>query len=283
MKRKIPILLLLSALYGSTHAQMAVGGSTTPDSTRAIVDINATNKGVLVPRMTTAQRTGIVTPAGGLLVYDLTTTTFWYYDGSTWIELIDRSNLEPVGMIAAFATATLPAGWLALNGQTVTVAAYPSLATSNPGFVSGANIVLPDYRGLFLRGNGTNADAIGTAAPANTGIVSTFTTAQAANPITTSAAGNHTHTGTTNTTGNHTHTYPDKGATAVVFNYTNQNNPISQNINTGNNSTFSGGAHTHTITLNPAASTHTHTLIGTGDAETRPANISVTWAIKASN
>ena len=40
-----------------------------PDAS-AILDVQATDKGMLAPRMTTAQRTAIASPATGLLVYD---------------------------------------------------------------------------------------------------------------------------------------------------------------------------------------------------------------------
>ncbi|MCP4790448.1 MAG: hypothetical protein GY881_09470, partial [Gammaproteobacteria bacterium] len=39
---------------------------------------------MLIPRMTTAQRTAISNPATGLLVFDKTIGGFWFYDGSSW-------------------------------------------------------------------------------------------------------------------------------------------------------------------------------------------------------
>lgn len=50
------------------HAQVGIN-TTTPDASAAL-DIVSTNKGVLIPRVTTAQRISISTPAPGLLVYD---------------------------------------------------------------------------------------------------------------------------------------------------------------------------------------------------------------------
>src|SRR5450432_2958116 len=52
----------------------------------AMLDISATNKGLLMPRMTTAQRNAIVSPAEGLKVYDTDTKTFWFYNGTGWIQ-----------------------------------------------------------------------------------------------------------------------------------------------------------------------------------------------------
>lgn len=60
--------------------------NTNPDPT-AILDVKSTDKGMLVPRMSSAQRTAIPTPAVGLLVYDLTTSGFWYFDGTVWVQI----------------------------------------------------------------------------------------------------------------------------------------------------------------------------------------------------
>lgn len=65
-------------------AQVGIG-TTTPDAS-SMLDIQSDAKGVLIPRMTTAQRTAILTPANGLLVFDTDTQSFWFYGGS-WTEL----------------------------------------------------------------------------------------------------------------------------------------------------------------------------------------------------
>ncbi len=52
-----------------------------------MLDVKATDKGILVPRMTTTQRTSISSPANGLLVFDSTTGSFWFYQNSKWTEL----------------------------------------------------------------------------------------------------------------------------------------------------------------------------------------------------
>lgn len=60
-----------------------------PNNT-AILDIKSNSKGLLAPRMTTAQRTGIVSPAIGLTVFDTETFSYWVYRGDVngnWAEL----------------------------------------------------------------------------------------------------------------------------------------------------------------------------------------------------
>ncbi len=58
-------------------------GTSTPD-TSALLDIASTDKGILIPRMTTVQRNAIASPATGLMVYDTNLMGFWYYNGTAW-------------------------------------------------------------------------------------------------------------------------------------------------------------------------------------------------------
>ena len=54
---------LLCTVIAITSIQAQVGvGTSSPDASSAL-DISSTDKGLLIPRMTTAQRTAITTPA----------------------------------------------------------------------------------------------------------------------------------------------------------------------------------------------------------------------------
>src|SRR5688500_12304578 len=68
-------------------------GTTTPHASAAL-DVTSTTKGVLIPRMTTTQRNAIATPQTGLLVFDITTNSFWFRGTSSWVELIDQLDTE---------------------------------------------------------------------------------------------------------------------------------------------------------------------------------------------
>src|SRR5687768_13141924 len=67
-------------------SQRVAIGTTTPAAS-AILDVTCTNKGVLVPRMTTTQRLQIVSPVTGLMLFDNTTSTFWYKEMQAWKEM----------------------------------------------------------------------------------------------------------------------------------------------------------------------------------------------------
>jgi hypothetical protein len=57
-----------------------------PDAS-AMMDVQSTSKGMLIPRMTTTERTAIGSPMKGLLVFDNTTSSFWFYNGTIWTDL----------------------------------------------------------------------------------------------------------------------------------------------------------------------------------------------------
>ena len=79
---KIAKLALLVLGCTSTFSQVGIN-TETPDPSSAL-DIVSTDKGILIPRMTTAQRTAIASPATGLMVYDTTLRGFYGFDGTTW-------------------------------------------------------------------------------------------------------------------------------------------------------------------------------------------------------
>ena len=80
------LFLSFAILTFSCIAFAQVGiGTVTPDAS-SILDLTSTSAGLLTPRMTTAQRTAIASPATGLLVYQTDGTTgFYYYNGAAWV------------------------------------------------------------------------------------------------------------------------------------------------------------------------------------------------------
>jgi hypothetical protein len=75
-------------ICSNAKAQQNVGiGTNSPDNS-AMLEVYATNKGLLIPRLTTIQRIAILSPAAGLLVYDTDFKQFWYFDGILWVQAI---------------------------------------------------------------------------------------------------------------------------------------------------------------------------------------------------
>ncbi|MEO7487307.1 MAG: tail fiber domain-containing protein [Ferruginibacter sp.] len=86
---KISIVLLLLVLLvkmPATAQNIGINATGASPNTSAILDVSSTSKGLLMPRMTSAQRNAIATPAEGLKVYDTDTKTFWFYNGTGWVQ-----------------------------------------------------------------------------------------------------------------------------------------------------------------------------------------------------
>ncbi len=106
---KVNVLSLLLALFSlSAIAQDNVGiGTPNPDPS-SILDLTSMNKGFLAPRLTTAQRLAIASPAQGLLVYDVTIGCYYFFNGG-WTSLCQFTG--PTG-------ATGPQGVTGFTGAT---------------------------------------------------------------------------------------------------------------------------------------------------------------------
>jgi microcystin-dependent protein len=156
-------------------------------------------------------------------------------------------TLVPTGAVMPFAMNAAPSGWLAANGSAVSRTTYAALfaaiGTTYGAGDGNSTFTLPDLRGYFVRGSGTNVD--GTAS-------GTFGAKQ------------------TDGVGSHNHTYNYASATYQTI--TGENSwPGTRPDHTLVNGVYplSGGS----------ASTSSQSPAGT--TETRPRNIAMLYCIKA--
>lgn len=97
---------------GKSRAQLGISDINSPPNAAAVLDLKSTNKGFLIPRMTSSQRTGIPSPPQGLNVFDTQTKSFWYFDGLVWKEM----NSNAVASIAHFDAVTICCqSWMTKN------------------------------------------------------------------------------------------------------------------------------------------------------------------------
>lgn len=76
---------LLAAVLPLSAVSQNIGIGTTTPVPSAILELQANNKGVLIPRLTTLQINGISSPANGLLVYNTDSAAFTYRANSAWV------------------------------------------------------------------------------------------------------------------------------------------------------------------------------------------------------
>ena len=113
MLQKQNFIAAIAFVFGlnAAYAQNNVGIGTTTPNANAILEMQSTTQGVLVPRMTTIQRNAIAAPSEGLLVYDTDVNCFFFYESSTtsWLSLCNAGGVGPQGP-AGPAGPTGPAG-----------------------------------------------------------------------------------------------------------------------------------------------------------------------------
>lgn len=123
------LITALLAVFSDSIAQNNIGiGTATPD-TSAALDITSNNKGALMPRMTAAQRAGILHPAKGLLVYQTTSPEGFYYNAGVpsspnWILLGATGPQGPAGVVQSYSTASYglyPSPSLSFISPTLTI------------------------------------------------------------------------------------------------------------------------------------------------------------------
>jgi len=108
----------------------------------AIFEVRSTTKGALpYPRMTTTQRNAIVSPATGLIVYNLTDSAVQFYNGVGWVSpaVISNTPLWTETFLAPTAAAT-EARYLRKDGgleESVTTAVF-NAADSSQNFLDAA-------------------------------------------------------------------------------------------------------------------------------------------------
>ena len=151
--------LLAAVLFtATTFAQVGIG-TTTPDASAAL-DITSNTKGLLIPRMTNAQRQAISNPAAGLQVFvtDFDGGSFMSYDGTEWGTISFTKKRPDAPTISGVASnfhsqATVSFTAPSNNGSTIT--SYT--VTSNPGGIS-ATLNQADSGTITVTGLTINTD-----------------------------------------------------------------------------------------------------------------------------
>lgn len=177
-----------------------------------------------------------------------------YYSTTGQFQLVTNnvSIATPPGQIATYGMTSCPSGWLAANGSAVSRSTYAILFStigSTWGNGDGSTTFnLPDLRGTFVRGTGTNG-TYGTAVGQAVGTYAADTYL------------NHNHTASQAA---HTHTYTQVTTTA-------------QAVGGSGSNYFNNSTTGTTSSTTPAVTVDTST---TGGTETKPKNYGVLYCIK---
>jgi microcystin-dependent protein len=192
------------------------------------------------------------------------------------------STLLPSGAVMPFARNSAPTGWLIADGSLISTGGINALLFGAIGYTyggSGGSFNLPDLRGIFVRGSGSQVISGGTFA-------GTFAQKQAhmfqdhGHAGYTDVQGWHNHSGSTDTHGGHTHGVPTGNSEGD-----NTTNATNGGATANSFQTQAAGAHSHTLHIDGSGN-HSHHVqtyganSGTTGGETRPANIALLYCIK---
>ncbi len=108
MKKTLFFLLFMPIAFVVKAQNVAINNTGLSANASAILDASSTNKGLLIPRMSKAQKNAIPTPAAGLLLYQNTPDSigFHYYDGTKWLWLAASNSIDTIAWKATGNTGT---------------------------------------------------------------------------------------------------------------------------------------------------------------------------------
>lgn len=174
MKKHLFTLALI-ALGATASAQTGIG-TRTPDPS-AQLDVTATNKGLLAPRVsltgTGATGNAIASPAAGLLVYNTATAGtapnnvtpgYYFFNGTVWVKIgtSDGNIYSTDGTLAATRTVTMNNKTLNFSGASTLFSGgnvvIDNGGANGPGFTNGLRFETPTA-GEGIASNRTNTTA----------------------------------------------------------------------------------------------------------------------------
>ncbi len=85
--KKIIFLTTILIITRVGFGQVAIHADGTGPDSSAVLDINADDKGFLIPEMTAAQRDNIQNPADGLMVFVTDNMCFYYFRKNKWVKI----------------------------------------------------------------------------------------------------------------------------------------------------------------------------------------------------
>lgn len=132
---------------GSNNDGGRIGISTNAPNASAQMEIVSTSRGFLMPRMTSAQRAAIATPATGLVVYQTDGTSgFYFYTGSAWKYILGAGDVSAIsslngltGATQTFATGTSGTDFGISSTGTTHTFNLPTASASARGLLSSAD------------------------------------------------------------------------------------------------------------------------------------------------
>ncbi|NQT76697.1 MAG: hypothetical protein HQ565_03210 [Bacteroidetes bacterium] len=149
----ILVIFLFPIIIEAQNVVITDDDSYIPDNS-AMLDIKSLDKGLLIPRMTQAQRDAIILPATALLIYQTDNNPGYYYYEGNW-EIVGSASADNLGDHTATQNIQLNGNWFSNDGDNEGIVIDNSgnigIGTTSPGGLLG----LGDAN-TFLNVDGSN-------------------------------------------------------------------------------------------------------------------------------
>src|SRR5690554_4205125 len=132
MKTTVKVITLAILLSFSSVAQnVGINTAGTSPDNAAMLDVESTEQGILIPRMSDAQRKLLKDPAAGLILYNTTNKEFNFYNGTGW-QLIPTHQVSTMS-----STGTGPGLGVAVNttGNAPDPSSIMDVSSTEKGFL----------------------------------------------------------------------------------------------------------------------------------------------------
>jgi hypothetical protein len=176
--KKLTNIVLAFMLFVTTLATAQYGIGTTNPSPSAVLDINSSSKGVLLPRLTNVERAAIATPAQGLLIYNTSKNCLEWYNGTSWNNpcgIVDAAPTAPSNVIATSGNAQVSVAFTPPSTSDFPITGY--LVTSTPGNITATGTTSPIVVSGLVNGTEYTFSVVATSS------VGSSTASVASNPV----------------------------------------------------------------------------------------------------
>lgn len=151
MKKILLYLSLFSITLNTINAQVKIGDNPNTINAASMLEIESTNKGLLIPRMTTSQRNAIVTPPNGLQIFNTTTNLLNIYRVSQWVEATVPNPLDNLVHVYSLSDLPTPSGGV-ITLDATKMYVFTGILDISPNYLN--------LNGANLRGNDPSKDGV---------------------------------------------------------------------------------------------------------------------------
>lgn len=171
---KATIIVFVAFLSQNVSAQVGIGVGSSQVNASAALEVAATNKGFLPPRMDSTQRNAISSPANGLVIYNTNTNKYNVRESGKWVEMATKNTNDTFSGVKTFAATTNFNGMVNFNGSMINMTPHMMLPMAEIGFFNETGVTTTTSATAFAVANSSlNWTKINFPATAGTGLSNT--------------------------------------------------------------------------------------------------------------